>query len=282
MDINENPDEEPLFSDDPEEQLRIENELLKLKMQAELGAKFFEASDLPPEVEKMFLQNVMKFEEEYSGMPEKKVRDLLGETSYKPSTLLEDDQIDEALSSVELLLGEKNISVDFICEYPARIRYEFITNELMDHTITFVSMPGMTLHFIYEEFHPNHKYDIEKATADFMKHWFEQSFGEYSNEMAHQIILPNETMLTREAMMDKFKITFDSYSKFINEDYFIGNVSFQLDDETPLGHSEGAIRYDSILENGETIHFEGPFILYMQYRFDMWEIFYFELPGFSW
>ena len=54
------------FSDDPEENLRIENEILKLKMQAERNAMFGDNSeDLPPEVEAEFLKNVQLFEDSF-------------------------------------------------------------------------------------------------------------------------------------------------------------------------------------------------------------------------
>ena len=52
--------EDPL-GDSPEERLHIENELLKLKMQAELGAHFHQENDMPAEVENMFLKNILAF-----------------------------------------------------------------------------------------------------------------------------------------------------------------------------------------------------------------------------
>ena len=39
--------EEEKFSDDPEEQMKIENELLKLKLSAELGGTFEALSKIP-------------------------------------------------------------------------------------------------------------------------------------------------------------------------------------------------------------------------------------------
>ena len=38
--MDENINDEEKFSEDPDEQLKIENEILKLKLQAELGADF--------------------------------------------------------------------------------------------------------------------------------------------------------------------------------------------------------------------------------------------------
>jgi len=47
---------------DPED-MRSENEIMKIKMQAEFGAVFGEtATDLPPEIEQQLLNNVYEFE----------------------------------------------------------------------------------------------------------------------------------------------------------------------------------------------------------------------------
>jgi hypothetical protein len=58
-------DQNENFSDDPEQNLRIENEILKLKMQAERGALFGgNRENLPPEIEAEFLKNV-SFEDSF-------------------------------------------------------------------------------------------------------------------------------------------------------------------------------------------------------------------------
>ena len=49
-------EKDELFSDDPQENLRIENDFLKLKLKAQFGDGFFMDSnaDLPPEIENQF------------------------------------------------------------------------------------------------------------------------------------------------------------------------------------------------------------------------------------
>ena len=59
-----NIDEEKL-SDDPEENLRMENELLKLKLQAQFGASPGTSEGLPPGIENEFLKNVYAFEQSH-------------------------------------------------------------------------------------------------------------------------------------------------------------------------------------------------------------------------
>ena len=80
---DKNQSEENL-SDDPQENLRIENEILKLKMQAESGAVFGGGiADLPPEIEAQFLQNIQKFEDAWKNVNYIKVYDYIGKPDYK-------------------------------------------------------------------------------------------------------------------------------------------------------------------------------------------------------
>ena len=283
MSVENTPEDDFLFSEDPEEQMRIENALLKLKIQAELGASFHEMTDLPPEVERGFLENVLKFEEQFSKSESKTVAEVLGNPVFQPAFEMDDESLEMELSELEDLLEERSIAVDFLADYPARTRYEFITEELFFHEVFILPVDGMTMHFTYEEFHPNHKYDIEQVTDNFMRQWFEREFGEYSFEIADHLVLPGEIVISKGDLLEKLAAVFDSYVKFENEEFFIGNISFQFEEDgTGLGHSEGAVRYDATLESGEVVHFEASYILYMQNINEIWEIFYFDLPGFVW
>ncbi len=107
---DELPDEP--FSDDPEENLRMENELLRLKMKAELGAEPFNVSDdIDPEIENQFLKNVLAFEHNFAITKPAKVYDLIGRPEFKKSAELDNAMIDEALEWVIDLLAGKNRGV---------------------------------------------------------------------------------------------------------------------------------------------------------------------------
>ena len=72
--MNKNNDlpEEEKFSDDPEENLRMQNDFLKMKMMAESGAIFGGVEGLPPEIENQFLNNILEFEKQNSTSTQKK------------------------------------------------------------------------------------------------------------------------------------------------------------------------------------------------------------------
>ena len=277
-----NPHEEK-FSEDPAENLRMENELLKLKLQAQFGATLGENETLPPDIENQFLKNVYAFEQNLGDYTPLKVAELLGSPDFKKAAALTDEDFKKEYARLTELMKQKSVAVDFIRPRDERFKYQFITEELFDHE-TGSSMPGMTTHFIYEEFHADHDMDIRNRTDDFLRDWFRKEFNEFSSELGYQFILPNGQTLTREEMLAKIKNVFDSYRTFKNCQVALNDVRFQWNDETQtgMGHAEGGVRYDAVLETGETLHFEGPFKLYLSNEDGWWSIFYFVFPGFEW
>jgi hypothetical protein len=159
--------EEESFSEDPEEQLRIENEILKLKIQAELGGDFEGEANLSPDVENLFLRNVLEFEHQQANAPVKTLKEILDHPFFIPAEELNDEEVSRSLSAMEELLETKGIVVDYATDYSARTKYKFITEELFEKEAPDIDIPGMFMHYIYEEFHPNHPMDIEAVTGQF-------------------------------------------------------------------------------------------------------------------
>src|SRR5438128_1432314 len=186
MFMNDNFEEEEIFSDDPEEQLKIENDILKLKLQAELGADFKGDEELSPDIENIFLKNVLEFEHQFANASFETVFEILGSPVVDKEADLNDKEIERALAFIEELMEQKGIVVDYAEEYDKRVKYKFVTEELFDKEATLIDIPGMTTHFIYEEFHPNHASDIRDRAETFFKHWEERSFDENSIELASE------------------------------------------------------------------------------------------------
>jgi len=281
-DINNDDLDAPL-SEDPEENLRIENELLHLKLNAEFGAQSHSFSNLPPEIENEFLKNVLAFERAAESEEKIKVYDRLGKPAFAPASSLNDDAITTALEEIITLLEEKNIAVDFSGEYDDRTKYTFITEELFEHEMGMFGMgaPGMVTHYSYEEFHPNHALDIKNRAEEFITNWFEQKFGEYSWEIGDPFILPDGQTLAKKEVLQKIQKVFDCYTGFADCKYVIADINFELNENTSLGYAEGGAKYTATLENNEKMVIEGPFKLYLSSEHGWWSIFYFVFPGFE-
>jgi hypothetical protein len=281
--MNINDDDEPL-SDDPEENLRMENELLRLKLKAELGGDSFSSGDLPPEIENEFLKNVMAFEQNWAKTKDHKpakVYDLLGKPAFKKAAELDDAELEKALEQINELLSEKNVEVYFgeDDEYDNRAQYVFITEELFDHETTFMPMPGMTTFFSYEEFHPNHKKDIENKAKKFLSAWLKKDIEACGWELAHHAILPDHKILSKDEVIARFEHIFSFSTAFANETYEFFDTGFDL--EAAMGHAEGGIKYDVVLKNGETVPVGGAFKLYFSFDHEYWSLVYMVLPGFK-
>ncbi len=274
------------FSDDEKENLSIENELLRIKLKAQYGDAFHMESnaDLPPEIENQFLKNMMAFEEANENAEYTTLYKKMGKPAYKAAEELSADEISIQLKRITAIMQEHNIGLD-ICDgpYPDEVIYKFITTELFAHEIELTPVFGMGWNFIYEEFYPNNKVEIEKNTHAFFKHWVSRDFGEFSTELGYHFITAEGMQLSREELMKKFKAFFESFDRFANDAYTIQMIDFTAQENgEAMGFSEGMYKYDAIMDNGEVLHFEDAYKLYMQRVDNFWSIIYFIMPGFKW
>jgi len=274
------------FSDDPQEHFRIENEILKIKLKAQYGDAFFMQSNesMPPEMENQFLKNIIAFEDAHANAEQTTVYEKIGKPAYRSVEELDAVAITDALKRITGIMQEQGIALDITDgPYDDAVIYKFITEELFPHEIDKVSVFGGTWNFIYEEFHPNDKAEIERNTHEFLGHWFSRHFDEYSGEVSNEIITADGKIFSYKELLEKLQPFFESFTAFNDDAYNIDEIKFELDDtERGLGHAEGMLKYDAVMENGEVIHYEGPYKLYMQRQDKWWTIFYFVMPGFSW
>ena len=278
-------EQEENFNDDPEQNLRIENEILKLKMQAERGALFGgDMKDLPPEVEAEFLKNVQQFEDSFDKASLITIYEYIGQPEYKKAEELMPEEVKVEITRITELMHSKNIILEVLGQYELSVIYKFITEELFQEKIREVNFPGYIHNFIYEEFHPNHNIDIARTAQDFFDHWFEKGFDENNTELASQLITAEGKIFSKEEVIEKLRNCLNSYQRFINIKFKGSETAFEWDekDGKGLGHAEGMFSYDAEIESGETIHIEGPFKLYMINETGLWQIFYFVFPGFAW
>jgi hypothetical protein len=269
------------LSYDPDENKRIENELLQLKLKAELGVDAHISANTPPSIENIFLKNMLAYEKGLAEAKEINIFGLIGKPDFVSEKILEDTSIETALNKIMDLLNEKQIALDFLGNYEDRKKYKFITEELFQEKVMNVQLPGMIMHFIYEEFHPNHKLDIRNKTEKFINSWFIQENENLSFSLADILVLPDRKVWKKEKVMDKFAKVFNSFPKFKNGKFAITEINFEIKEDIGLAYAEGIINYDAYSENQDKIEFEGPFKLYFTLEYEWWSIYYFVIPGFK-
>lgn len=214
---NKNSNEDDL----PKLKIEQENDFKKLKLSIEQDASFFGKSnpDLPPEIEGQFLNYVSNFENAFKNAKKITVYEKIGKPCFKTAEMLSDFELTTELETVLELMRNNNMGLDVICDYENedRLIYKFITEELFMHEIEDVNVPVMTSNFTYEEFHQNHKYDLEQATEDFLKIFFNKKSKLYKNYHSQDAInheaLNNFRFLFKKFKLKLFKIQVINYNE---------------------------------------------------------------------
>lgn len=277
---------EEKFSSDPDEQLRIENELLKLKLQAELGAQFGEMDgDLPPEVEQQFLKQLMAFHEHQQNTPTVKLVEYLGNPATQPSSELSEDELFEAWSRLETLLNERNLEVIFDDAIEDKQRYDFVVNELFPLDIVPPGeFTGGNWVFDYEEFHPNDPKDMQRRVDELLHDFFANNIIEDAPHLSQPVISPNGQMLSHEALKRKVNAFHDIFKEIKDFEYHVDNTQSEKEEEPeePIkGFVEGRLKYTIVAEDHTEQLIVGPFKIYLEKTYGWWQIFSFYIHGFS-
>lgn len=154
-----------------EENLKNENEFLKIKLQLEQGAQFgaMETDDvLPANLENMFLRNIIEYEKQAADRKMIKVFDKIARPNhFKAVNEIPDDEIEKAWKDLDEYLHEYSIDLS-VCSpnISKRELYRFTTEEFFNHEMDDMDLPGMMSGFIYDEFYPDHKYDNTRVAVD--------------------------------------------------------------------------------------------------------------------
>jgi hypothetical protein len=261
-----------------EDELKAENELLRLKLEMEHGMPPHDSSNLSPELENEWLSHIYDFENAFKNAGRIKVYDFIGSPSFVKAEELLPGQITLELERLTGIMTENNLVLDFAVDYDDMLIYKFITEELFDHEIDNMRVKGMNTHFIYEEFHPNHDYDLRRNGLDFIDHLLGR---EWKEEFYKYVFA--DTAVFRDNEYDSHGISNiilafqEAYQSFEIEEANITDVSFNMDDETGIVSVKTA--YKAQLKNGDWISHSGIALINFKYNGYYWAVSEFSLPG---
>ena len=184
MQNNHLPDD---HDDMPKLDIRQENTFKKLKMSLENGAVFPESmsENLPPEVEAAFLDSLQNFTHAFDNSKRITIFEKIGKPHFVPENVLNDNELHQEIESVVELLHDHGIQFEVLVEneYDNRDIYKFLTQELPLKEIDDLQIPGMMLCFTYEDFYPNHRYDLIQNTTDFAEQLLNLKQNYYEDEI---------------------------------------------------------------------------------------------------
>ncbi|HET9429964.1 MAG TPA: hypothetical protein VFO70_02250 [Chitinophagaceae bacterium] len=155
-----------------DEQLRVENDFLKMKIMLEKGASFHSDDRdnmLSPELENQFLNNILEFERQYEQRKVIKVFDKICRPAhFRPVADIGEGEIEAAWEELEKYMGDYGVSLDACSpNISKRELYRFATEELFNYEMADMNMPGMISGFIYDEFYPDPIYDNTRLVVDY-------------------------------------------------------------------------------------------------------------------
>ena len=224
-----------------QERLRAENDFLKLKLMLEHGAIMScSEGEIPDDIENAFLNNIIEFEKEFDKRKTVKVFDAIGRPShFKPAAEIRDDQIDEAWQQLRNCLNEHSIDLG-VCSpnITKRELYRFTVEELFDHEMDEIKVPGWVNHFIYDEFHPDPVYDNSKIVEEDILHdifkpgklFFEQNYREefmFNDELFTGFNIFNERIELFKSLYEEIELTECSIDTCaVNDDHCIVSGSY--------------------------------------------------------
>ena len=244
------------LNEEEQERLRFENEMRKIKLSLEKGAKFIEDPDapkLPPEIENEFLNYIEQFDKLDPQSAKLTVYEKIGKIEFKKNELVNDNELPDVLEELLEKMEEKGVSIYSIYGINDREMYRFIVDELFNLEIfDLAPMEGMVTQFTYEEFHPNHQEDIKSVAHDFFETFFntENDYYKYHVEMENN---------------DWFENFRNAYTHFKVNTFEILESNFKDDNATVHFN----IEILAFLDDRNTHQFNGKGILELAYS-ELW------------
>lgn len=226
----------PMDEDFQDRIQRILNEKKKEDLRKQFGMSFEgHSGELSPQAEGEWLDYVTEFERQFENARQISVRERIGNPGLIPLADIPDSDLAAELERIFELLDQNNIAVDFIHEQDDREMYRFITEELLDEMTDDIRIPGMTSHFIYEEFHPNDKDDITHGLEEFLYALFKEELKDRES-MSYYTISQEKMHDARgePVSLEEFKVLVGDFYEahpFVTDYSFeIKNIAIQGDD----------------------------------------------------
>ncbi len=148
------------------DELNTENEFLKMKMMAEFGGEFVGSTAIPPDIENAFLRQIEKIQRAHAVAVTNKLYELIDKPEYSHVHDLSDKAVAKEFKRLLKLMDKKGVSLVSVSGIDTRELYRFLTEELFKRDVESINLKGWRLHFVYEDFYPNHAFDIKRTVHD--------------------------------------------------------------------------------------------------------------------
>lgn len=205
--------------------------------------------------------------------------DFIEKPSCKPVNEIPETEIKSELKKIISLLGQKGIGIDTICKVDDRELYRFITEELFLEETDDMMVKGMTHHFIYEEFHPNHEHDIKAHCKEFIDGLLSKKVSLKPSFMAMaEEIDANGGVIKQENVVKKMEVFREAFSSFKLKHFKIVTLNIAED----VAEVSFDINFIGIIEGtNESTIFSGRGDFRLKYEYNYWCISKINIPEIS-
>lgn len=242
---------------------RQQNEEKKKFIPEEFNASYWSGPNeykLPADLERQILDHIKAFENALKCAKQMTLHQVLGSPAFRKLEELTDAEIAEEVNRLLEMMEQHQICLDTICEVSDRELYRFITEELFEQESGNMNLPGMITHYIYEEFHPNHEYEIRHNADDFFLIYLDKTSEYYTSFLSENATTSN--------WHNHFRDAFDSFdlNKFemFDVEYDLGEKSAKL---------EFYCDFTAFIEGSDKkLQFNGKGTIKMAYQEDFWGV----------
>lgn len=163
--------------DDRDEHIqRALNEAKREELREKYGAEFRNGDRaLPPEIESRWLHEIEEFERRFDQANQVSVRKYVGDPPCRPLGEIPQADLPGETEHLLDLLRSNSIEICFGRDLSDSEMYRFITEEIFAQEIADLRIDGLTLSFLYEEFHPDPVREAGWAAEDFLRAIFERN-----------------------------------------------------------------------------------------------------------
>ncbi len=258
----------------PEDELKAENEILKLRLEMEHGMQSMQSmesmdSNLPPEIENQWLNNIMNFEQQHKNAKRISVYEFIGKPEFKKASELNKESVAEELERLLTILDQNEIELSSISEYDDELIYKFITEELFLQETDDIRIEGIISCFDYEEFHPNHQNDLDRYTREYIEDIFGMKWhSEYSVTMMEDEIKLNGKKMLKKIFSEKVELFHELHQSISVSDLAINKIDFSIEKEK--AKVEAHFEYEVQQSDGEKQNHKTNCTFQYVYKWDCW------------
>ncbi len=266
---------------------KSENQKKREELEKKYGTSFHNSKDsnLPPDIEGQWLENIEKFEEQFNNCKTTTVWEYVGKPEFELLNELEPSEISSELERLMDIMNKNNVCLDTLKDVDDKELYRFITEELFKEETDDMQIEGMMTNFIYEEFHPNAELDIEQAydyflTALINKHEDVSGNGYDFLYLDHKnYVAPKNKKINEKIVIKKITDFMDSFDFFNLISKEIKNIS--INKAQTSAQLEFYIHYEGKYENSsEAITFKGKGTFSLKpSEYGGWDIYCIDMPG---